>query len=1147
MPHLKVSYWLTSVLMLVALAAGATTIVMPSDEQLIDKSPVIVEATVVSSTPVDRGNRIWTETVLSVTRTIKGNVPDQITVGEIGGVIGNRITKIFGAPEYTTGEHVLVFLTPTPRGDYQTMDLFVGKFAEARMANGERLWARHDEAADVALLDQNFQKLPATNVQRRADGFESYIADRVAGRPGMRNYGVLNPIMAPVTRPATISDNSAGVGSISSNFTLISEPTVYRWNSFDSGTAAPWYSYGTQPGYTGGGVNEVQTAISSWTGYTAAKILYKYVGSETTAAGMSTQNGRNEVLFNDPFGDISGSWNPSTGGVVGLGGFNGVAGAVNWTATFTADSTHVQGTYQAYSITEANLTIQDGVSPSAGVPSQTLAEICAHEFGHTIGLGHSTDPTALMYPTVSGIGPSLRSDDQLAARWLYPNGTSTPPPPTVPAAPTNLSASVAVNGTVTLRWMDNATNETGESIYVAPQGGSYQRVAGVAAGTTSTQLTGGSAGTYTAYVVSVNSAGSSNPSNVAQFTIAAATQPVAAAFTYSPASPTTQQNVTFVDQSTGSPTGWQWNFGDGSTSVQRNPVKLYGNPGTYTVTLTVSNGTSTSTVSHSIAVTRGVPATPTVVAAFDWTPPAPNRGDTVQFYDRSAGSPTSWQWNFGDGSTSNMQNPAHAFAGAGTFSVTLTVANSVSSSTASHAVMVATVLVPYRSLISASAQTAGIGGSEWRTELSLFNAGSESANVQLVFIPGAGGSVLSHALFLQPLQSVTYANALLDIFGLSSGAGAIAIQADSPATNASLKVTSRTFTTGATGTYGQGVPDVPTSDLQQTLYLTGMESDASYRTNIGIVNRSGSPAAATLSLFDANGNALGTSTISVPGQNFQQLPIATLFPAVANRSLAGMSMQVTAGGTNAISVYASVVDNRTQDPVYIQGVPQPSGSQLVIPAVGRAAGANGTFWRSDVTFYNPMNLYMSLGVRFLAAGANDSNASMQTFTIAPRRAVVISDILTALGLSDGSGALEVDWNGGSGPIVTSRTYTTTTGGGTFGQSIDPLPGFGVDSFVPGLRSDTSFRSNVGLVNGGDSTIGITVTLLSTYGQTIASGFVQLAPRSQTQYSVAGLFPGVNAAALGSFTLHAHSDAGNVFAYGSIVDNNSGDPVFFAGK
>ena len=1136
--HLKPVYRLTCVLTFLAAAAAATTIVMPTDEQLIAKSPVIVEATVVSSTPVDRGNRIRTETLLSVTKTIKGSVPDQLTVREIGGAIDDRITVIFGAPQYTAGEHVLVFLTPTPRGDYQTVDLFVGKFSDEKMANGEHLWARHDEAADVALLDQNFRKLPTHNVQRRAAGFEAYIIDRVAGREGQRNYGVVNPILEPVTK----------YSNLTSNFTLISEPSVYRWNSFDTGTTAGWYSYGTQPGYSGGGVNEVTTAMAAWTGYSAAKILYSYIGSESSAASMDTQNGRNEVLFNDPFGDISGSWNPSTGGVVGLGGFNGVSAAKKWTSPFAADASHPQATFNAYTITEANLTIQDGVSPTAKISSTTLAEICAHEFGHTIGLGHSSDSTALMYPTVTGLGPSLRSDDQLAARWLYPSGTQQPPTPTIPAAPTNLTASVASDGTVTLRWTDNAGgNETGESVYVAPLNGSYQKVGDLAAGTTGAQLTGAAAGTYTAYVVSYNAAGTSSPSNVAQFTVSPSIPAVTAAFTFSPSAPTTEQNVTFTDQSAGA-TAWVWNFGDGSTSTQQNPVKRFTIAGSYNVTLTVSNGTVTSSVAHMVAVSQGVPAIPTASAAFDWTPSTPNQGGAVQFYDRSTGSPTSWSWDFGDGGTSAAQNPAHTFAGAGTYTVTLTVANSVSSSTSTRAINVAAVIVPYRSLISVSAQTDGVGGSQWRTELSLFNAGSEAANVQLIFIPAAGGTTQSRSFFLSRLQSVTYANALLDIFGLSTGAGAIAIQADSPTTNANLKVTSRTFTTGSTGTYGQGVPDVQSSDLQQALYLTGIESDASYRTNIGVVNRTGAPVLATLALFDANGNPLGSSTATIPGNNFQQASLVTWFPAVGNRSLAGMSMKVTSASNSAVSVYASVVDNRTQDPIYIQGVPQPSGAQLVIPAVGRAAGANGTFWRSDVTLYNPTTQSMSVALRFLAAGADDRNAPMQAVQISAGRTATISDVMTWLGLGDGSGALQVSWSGtAAGPIVTSRTYTTADGGGTYGQSIDPVPAYGADSFVPGLRSDASFRSNVGFVNGGDATIGVSVTLLSTFGQTIATGFVQLPPRSQMQYSLPALFPGINAAALGSFTLRAHSDAGNVFAYGSIVDNSSGDPVFFAGR
>ncbi len=121
MKHFRV-YWLTCLLALFAVAASPTTIVMPTDAQLITKSPVIVEGSVVRSSPIAHGDAIWTETVLAVDRALKGSVSGEITIREIGGVIDNRITKVFGTPEYTTGERVLAFLTPTPRGDYQASD-----------------------------------------------------------------------------------------------------------------------------------------------------------------------------------------------------------------------------------------------------------------------------------------------------------------------------------------------------------------------------------------------------------------------------------------------------------------------------------------------------------------------------------------------------------------------------------------------------------------------------------------------------------------------------------------------------------------------------------------------------------------------------------------------------------------------------------------------------------------------------------------------------------------------------------------------------------------------------------------------------------------------------------------------------------------
>ena len=89
------AYGLTCILMILAsVAVHATTIVLPTDEQLITKSPVIVEGTVVSTGAVERNGGIWTDTVIKVSRNLKGRTDETITIHELGGILGDRVTKI---------------------------------------------------------------------------------------------------------------------------------------------------------------------------------------------------------------------------------------------------------------------------------------------------------------------------------------------------------------------------------------------------------------------------------------------------------------------------------------------------------------------------------------------------------------------------------------------------------------------------------------------------------------------------------------------------------------------------------------------------------------------------------------------------------------------------------------------------------------------------------------------------------------------------------------------------------------------------------------------------------------------------------------------------------------------------------------------
>lgn len=127
-------------------------------------------------------------------------------------------------------------------------------------------------------------------------------------------------------------------------------------------------------------------------------------------------------------------------------------------------------------------------------------------------------------------------------------------------------------------------------------------------------------------------------------------------------------STTFTDQSTGTVTGWNWDFGNASgTSTQQNPTYSYGAAGTYTVKLIVQNSQGCK---DSVTQQVYVYASPTVDFTFD----SVCLGDQTCFKDKSGGSITAWQWVFGDGSpVSNAQNPCHSYATAGSYNSTLIV------------------------------------------------------------------------------------------------------------------------------------------------------------------------------------------------------------------------------------------------------------------------------------------------------------------------------------------------------------------------------------------------------------------------------------------------------------------------------------------
>ena len=134
--------------------------------------------------------------------------------------------------------------------------------------------------------------------------------------------------------------------------------------------------------------------------------------------------------------------------------------------------------------------------------------------------------------------------------------------------------------------------------------------------------------------------------------------------------------VNFQDLSTGNPTSWKWDLGNGTQSVVANPVGTYFDPGTYTIKLTIRNSANDA---DSIIRTQYIVVHALPVPAFTASDTAGCFPLTVRFTDNGtagSGNATTWQWDFGDGNLSSVQNPVHKYTSAGAFTVTLRVTNS---------------------------------------------------------------------------------------------------------------------------------------------------------------------------------------------------------------------------------------------------------------------------------------------------------------------------------------------------------------------------------------------------------------------------------------------------------------------------------------
>lgn len=171
-----------------------------------------------------------------------------------------------------------------------------------------------------------------------------------------------------------------------------------------------------------------------------------------------------------------------------------------------------------------------------------------------------------------------------------------------------------------------------------------------------------SSGTYTVELSAISECGTVTSTQDVMISLA----PVAGFTTIGSTTDCAEFTLVFSDASTFNPTAWSWEFegGNPATSTDQNPTVTYSTPGSFDVTLTVSNAQGMDmTTSEDYVV-----ALDEVTAGFVFT----NTALDVTFDNQSSEAGTSYVWDFGDGMTSISESPSYTYAEEGIYEVTLT-------------------------------------------------------------------------------------------------------------------------------------------------------------------------------------------------------------------------------------------------------------------------------------------------------------------------------------------------------------------------------------------------------------------------------------------------------------------------------------------
>lgn len=499
----------------------------------------------------------------------------------------------------------------------------------------------------------------------------------------------------------------------------------------------------------------------------------------------------------------------------------------------------------------------------------------------------------------------------------------------------------------------------------------------------------------------------------------------------------------------------------------------------------------------------------------------------------------------------------------------------------------------YSFLLPTSVSASGIG-TYFLSDGWIRNTAAVNARATLYYTPN-GGDGIGHpgvkraTVDLAPYTTYRLADFVRGLFG-TSGSGSVEIRSPQIASlEVRTTVDSLTTKNGSVARFGAEIPTVKSREGTSLvrsgapLALPGVKGGAGslFRTNVILAETSGRSVTVALRLFKADGTKLAETSRSVLAYSKLQINAgdASIFPP--NVNFDGATLEVTpTDGLGSVAAFATVIDNVSQAYTTRTGraalaveaagaaakrglAAVPAVNRLVIPAVARVAGANNSFFTTNVAITNLVGTAANVTVRYVPDAAFGAAPPSKPLTVPGRQTANLADVLTNLfGIASNSAGMLFFEGGDVAKLVISSETSTP---------LDPLspdkgsspstlaayapespqavgdPTRGLPSAVvshPGLEESSRFRTNLILaeVNGVAASGKVRIFLPGSGGVSLAELPFSLQPFERKQLnsfirSMAGTDPGAVQYLDVATQVEWSSNGGRVLAVATKIDND----------